>query len=215
MERHRVREASLGSIWGGLRDGIRGTSQYRPYRPNPQASDQSEFLMSQTSRASYCSRAFVLQDALGTDRLPCVRQTARRSSRPTASACTGRRPQRSPPTARPAALFRLNVLPPVLARQRHPVDRSPQESWQRRGVTAGSAWVMLGQHSRWLAAQVDHGFALTPDQLLASVASLSSPACWSRRAGSAPSAGVVTDAGARERAQDRSRCWSRAVAGCG
>jgi hypothetical protein len=41
-------QRQVGESWqhlgGGLRDGIRGTSQYRPYRPNPQASDQSEFL---------------------------------------------------------------------------------------------------------------------------------------------------------------------------
>jgi hypothetical protein len=41
------------------------------------------------------------------------------------------------------------------------------------------------------------------------------PVCWSRLAGSAPSAGVVTDAVAHERAQGRSRCPHRAAAGCG
>jgi hypothetical protein len=68
MERRSVREASLGTTWGGPRDGIRGTSQHRPLPPEPQPSDQSEFL----------------------------------------------------PPHGGSVLFHPNVLPPVLARQRHP-----------------------------------------------------------------------------------------------
>jgi hypothetical protein len=68
MERRSVREASLGTTWGGPRDGIRARHSIDPYRPNH----------SPATSLSFC------------------------------------------PPHGGSVLFHPNVLPPVLARQRHP-----------------------------------------------------------------------------------------------
>jgi hypothetical protein len=78
---------------------------------------------------------------------------------------------------------------------------------------SSSALVMVGRGAAgWLRGRPRP--RMTPDPLLVIVARRTR-ACWSRLGASAPSAGVVTDAVAREHARGRSRGRSRAAAWCG